>query len=272
MSAHKLGCREEGFTLVELSIVIIIIGLLISGITVGTSIIKNSELAAIASDLKSYQSAYVNFAQRYYGTPGDITNGASLWPSTSTTPCGETDANCIGNGDGKINTALEGRAAWRELALAGMISANIQTVATSATTASIASSIAGTMPASKSIGVGYSMVNGAEAVYYDTNSYSGKTGLWGTGDPTSSKGNTVVNAVLMGKVYANNQFLTGAAYSPQDAYSLDIKMDDGAASSGLLRAGDGADMAAHSCLNLDGTYLLSSNSTACIIGFAMNDE
>lgn len=119
----SLRTKIHGFTLVELSIVIIIIGFLIAGISGGSSLIKTSKLSAIISDIKSIDSVTRQFKYTYGELPGDITNATSYFGTTDKN--GFTITN--GNGDGYIGNPLgtqdtpEGLAAPQQLALTGLI-------------------------------------------------------------------------------------------------------------------------------------------------------
>ncbi len=126
MTNNKIR-ETEGFTLVELSIVIIIIGFLIAGISGGTSLIKAAQLNSIITDLQQFQLAYQGFVDHYGGVPGDITNATSYWPNDGT--CGQTASNCNGDGNGLITYGgSEMHAFWKELSLSGLISAPIDVV------------------------------------------------------------------------------------------------------------------------------------------------
>ena len=113
--------HEYGFTLVELSIVIVIIGLIVAGVTAGQSLVKQAKLSKIITDFNSYQVAYTSFKLQYDYLPGDILNASSYWPS-----CDATPSNCNGNGNKRIeytgtDSKRETMRVWQHLALAGLI-------------------------------------------------------------------------------------------------------------------------------------------------------
>ncbi len=60
--------NKKGFSLIELSIVLIIIGLLVAGITGGASLIKSAELRSFMSELRNYQTA----VNAYYTATGEL--------------------------------------------------------------------------------------------------------------------------------------------------------------------------------------------------------
>ena len=114
--------ESQGFTLVELSIVIIIIGFLIAAIAAGQSLVKQARLNSVLTEMQNYKTAYNAFTIRYSAIPGDMKNAESYWPA-GTNGCSITATECNGDGNGFIDYyARESYAAWRELALAGMIS------------------------------------------------------------------------------------------------------------------------------------------------------
>ena len=63
--------NNKGFSLIELSIVLIIIGLLVAGITGGASLIKSAELRAVMSEVRNYQTA----VNAYYTATGKLPGG-----------------------------------------------------------------------------------------------------------------------------------------------------------------------------------------------------
>ena len=105
--------NKKGFTLVELSIVIIIIGFLIAGIAAGNSLIKQAKLNTVISEQQTYLAALNAFKDRYGYYPGDFSNAEAYWPTTVS-----------GDGDGIIILVNEGFQLWEHLIAANMISAN----------------------------------------------------------------------------------------------------------------------------------------------------
>jgi prepilin-type N-terminal cleavage/methylation domain-containing protein len=64
--------KKAGFTLVELSIVLVIIGLLVGGVMVGRDLIKASEIRAQISQIEQFKTATNTFKVKYGYLPGDI--------------------------------------------------------------------------------------------------------------------------------------------------------------------------------------------------------
>lgn len=129
--------RKSGFSLVELSIVLVILGLLVGGILAGQSLIRAAEIRAVTSDLSKYASAHYAFRDKYFALPGDMNNAVAFWGAADgstgeTTACLTTDSltlsdtkrTCNGDGNGRIETTGttdEIRRYWQHLANAGMI-------------------------------------------------------------------------------------------------------------------------------------------------------
>src|ERR1700722_13172793 len=64
--------QTNGFTLIELSIVLVIIGLIVGGVLVGQDLIKAAEVRAQISQIESYNTAVNTFRGKYSKIPGDM--------------------------------------------------------------------------------------------------------------------------------------------------------------------------------------------------------
>ncbi len=130
----RLNHFKHAFSLVELSIVLVILGLLVGGVLSGQSLIRASELRSVTAEFEKYATAVYSFRDKYFGLPGDITNATAIWGDAGSTDCttavGQVfvAGTCNGDGDGKINpnspgANMSGEAfrAWQQLALAGLI-------------------------------------------------------------------------------------------------------------------------------------------------------
>ena len=131
----------RGFSLVELSIVLVILGLLTGGILAGQSLIRAAELRRTATDLARFQTGVYSFQDKYFALPGDMRNATSFWGAqlgttaegpdptcASTSIPATTAATCNGDGDGLVEgggtTGIpnqEMHRAWQHLANAGLI-------------------------------------------------------------------------------------------------------------------------------------------------------
>jgi prepilin-type N-terminal cleavage/methylation domain-containing protein len=74
----------HGFTLVELSIVLLIIGMITTGIIGGRELLRQSELQSVISDVEKYKTAIHTFEMAYNALPGDFKEGAEYWPGMTT--------------------------------------------------------------------------------------------------------------------------------------------------------------------------------------------
>jgi len=109
----KLGDRK-GFTLIEIAIVMVIIGLLIGAILKGQAMIEDAKQKRLLNDLQSISAAYFAYYDRYSAIPGD---------DTSTHGWSEVSA---GDGDGLIEGSAttpsgESLEAWQALRSAGLL-------------------------------------------------------------------------------------------------------------------------------------------------------
>ena len=92
---------KKAFSLVELSVVLIILGLLIAGVVTGKKLVHQAELRKLVELADKYSVAANTFFSIYDALPGDITNASSYW-SSCTTESGVPANTCDGDGDGVI--------------------------------------------------------------------------------------------------------------------------------------------------------------------------
>jgi len=255
--------KKDGFTLVELAIVIVIIGFLVAGIAAGSNMIKQAELRSLVTDLQAYQTAYNNFLGRYNKVAGDMDVASAYFPN-----CAATGANCNGNGDGVIDhTAVLGtnetRGAWRHLSEAGMIGAGISVIADLETLPG-SLDIGTRAPSSKKSGAGFMMV-------------AGNFALLGNAGGTASVFADATNAVMIGTAVASAG-LAGGALTAEEAFNIDQKLDDGlvtgttfsGADTGVIRVQDGNGATATACVLTAATYDIDNVESACVLGLALN--
>ncbi|WP_374328764.1 type II secretion system protein [Azonexus sp.] len=111
---------QKGFTLIEIAIVLVIIGLLLGGVMKGQELITQSKIRSIEKEFDGVTVAVLNYRDRYKALPGDDSQTEARWVNSGK-----------GNGNGKIDddfnstTATdESRLLWQHLRAAGLITAH----------------------------------------------------------------------------------------------------------------------------------------------------
>ena len=106
--------KQGGFTLVEIAIVLVIIGLLLGGILKGQELINNAKVRSVADRQNSLKAAWFGFIDRYNFIPGDSKRAIQLVPDAA----GRSDSDGSGNG---ILTLGESVLAMQQLTSAGFL-------------------------------------------------------------------------------------------------------------------------------------------------------
>ncbi|MCE3231931.1 MAG: prepilin-type N-terminal cleavage/methylation protein [Rickettsiaceae bacterium] len=233
----RISKKQKGFTLVELAIVLVVIGLIVSGVLVGQDLIKAAELRSTVRQYQDFQVAVNTFIGKYAGIPGDtdsdkfgFCDGEDDSPSgcsavataaAATSGC-DGEAN-LGDGDGKIEdhngvkALYDGEIScfWSQLTTPGkeLIKGVFDGYEAATAAAGVNQVVGENMPQMKFGSRGW-------GVYTD-----GTYNYFVTGVPGSS---------------ATNAYATADVFVPVEAYNIDIKIDDGVPNAGDLQAVNGA--------------------------------
>lgn len=222
---------QKGFSLVELSIVLVILGLLTGGILAGQSLIRAAELRAISTEYSNYQTAVGTFRDKYFALPGDMTNAQSFWtaaatcPGDSSTPS-TTPATCNGNGNGTLQQNLAGTNElfrfWQHLANAGLINGTYTGVSDFTTAGSAYTNPGLNVPRSKINNSGWTALSIGTIDSTSTTYFDGEYG----------------NALTFGTVYPGGA-TRAPALKPEEAWNIDTKLDDGLPALGKVTSIEG---------------------------------
>jgi hypothetical protein len=76
----------QGLTLLQMSMVLLVIALIVGGITVGKNFVRAGQLQSVVKDSGRYQQAIQDFQDKYHTLPGNMANAESFWRRTRTVP------------------------------------------------------------------------------------------------------------------------------------------------------------------------------------------
>ncbi len=217
---------KKGFSLFEVSIVLVILGLLVGGFLAGQSLIRASELRSVTVDAERYMTAIHAFRDKYFGLPGDFDKAESFWGTWSTSGTAASVAGAKnGNNDGMYGVAglqqYERAQFWRHLGLAGLIQGDY---AGNYAEPSNLYAVDVNVPRLK--------IGGRAGVNTTTTTFIyGKTGSY-----LIMQGNTSPYSIL----------------TPQENWNIDNKRDDGNPSTGAVMAiAEAAVLASRNCTTND---------------------
>jgi prepilin-type N-terminal cleavage/methylation domain-containing protein len=215
---------QSGFTLVEMALVIVIIGLLVGGVTGGQYLVRQSELQSVVTDLNKFRGAWQQFKDQYKGYPGDIIDATDYWGADTASSCTTAPvagdrviktATCNGNGSGTIDTGSnEMFRTWQQMSNAGFIDGAFTGVSD---VGSNYDSKPGTnVPAGRITSMTYAMVYVGQ--------YTGVSG-WYDG---------FYNNILLGGAYRSGDLPENPLFTAREMMNLDLKIDDGKPATGIL--------------------------------------
>jgi len=109
--------KQGGFTLIEIAIVLVIIGLLLGGVLKGQELINTARVRSLNNTVDGITAAWFSFQDRYRAYPGD-------YPLATTNLPTPVVAMANGDGNGLVDTTGERSHAWVQLQAAGYITGN----------------------------------------------------------------------------------------------------------------------------------------------------
>ncbi len=257
---------SKGFTLVELAIVLVVVGLLVAGVLAGQDIIETARRVKLIREVNDYTLAIKTFQLKFNYLPGDMPNADSFF-----------DVIGNGNGDEMISVvpdagfgpavSAEDTFAWNHMSKAGVVNS------------------------------AYSGETNLIEPYYSENNIPKSTAyegvfIWLSDGSTSADGpmiyaqdftlvdpNSATNCLVIGgnnSQDAGGNYPTEAKLKVSSAYSIDTKLDDGKARQGSVRGvwdyspvdtGGGCPTSDDGDIN--STYTLNSTGL-CVIAIKVN--
>lgn len=204
--------NQSGFTLIEIAIVLVIIGLLLGGVLKGQELINSAKVKNLATDFRNIPVFIYGYQDKFKALPGDDAGvDAHLAGQCVTTSCKATTGGTVGNGliEGNWNSYTkteESYLFWQHVRLAGLTSG--PTV----------------LPATPAPGDGFKPVNAV----------GGEIGIQsGTNSVTA----TPINATAATNPIRGTYIICSPNILGKFAKQLDIQLDDGNTAGGSMMAG-----------------------------------
>ena len=223
--------RKSGFTLVELAIVLVIIGLLIGGVLTGQELIDQAKIRSATEDITTYNAAVNTFRSKYQELPGDLSRATSFGvdrPKGQGTGAinvsGTNGGDTNGDGDSELEDSsdaqadLDGEIAnfWVHLSNTTLIQSSTTQVQGCTVTAGTCNNSSGTAYPLAPLGNGVLAITEEKTLHYLMGVASS---ISDDGFSSPGEGSDIVADTL----------------SPEEAFGIDSKLDDGKPESGAIQ-------------------------------------
>lgn len=269
---------RAGFSLTELSVVLVLVSLLVGGITTGLNIKHTAELKSVSDDVMHLREIVDIFKQRYQNLPGDMYNATKYWGAADAdfddckTTVSTSHATCNGDGNNSITTPGDGdtyyeaHRFWQHLVNAQLMDGTYtgHRAGTDDDATCLSNSHCG--QSNFKNGSYYPVTVKEEVDYFQPDGLTGL--LMYPGD----KGNALVLFRNSNEGGANGAFVGAPLLTAEDTYNLDMKFDDGKPASGNMQTfkpESGSDYLDNVCATSDdeslAKYNISSNGAQCAI-------
>ncbi|MCE2950836.1 MAG: type II secretion system protein [Alphaproteobacteria bacterium] len=235
MTRHALkraARAQDGFSLVELSIALLIIGLIVGGVLKGQELLESARLKSALTQVNEFRLATGVFMDKYNALPGDFDKASDYIASHLKN--GNNDGVIEGPGLSSTGPGHEALSYWQHLSAANLLP----------TTGQLPSSGVATFGS----GAPRAKIGGGFTIQYD---HFGDAKHW----------------YLLGQ--ENGDRGNGALLTPQQAMSIDQKADSGRPKEGQIRAEEGVGAAPGSCVTPQGAYNGQTKDKACVLYFQM---
>ncbi len=206
-----MNTRQTGFTLIEIAIVLVIIGLLLGGVLKGQELIDSAKVKNLETDFKNIPVFVYGYQDKFKALPGDDANAATHL--TGGSACTPSAANLCATGNGVLDGAWnaandstsESNLFWQHVRLAGF--------------------------ATGSTAIG-------DAAYPQTNAVGGRIGIQSNNANFATITSNAAGTPLTGMI--GTYVICSAGILGKFAKQLDTALDNGDADSGAVRISDPA--------------------------------
>jgi prepilin-type N-terminal cleavage/methylation domain-containing protein len=220
---------ESGFSLVELSMALLIMGVIIGGVLKGQDLLESARLKSLTSQVNEYRVALTLFQDRYDALPGDYAQASDYIDASLSN--GKGNGFIEGSGLAASGAGHEALSFWAHLAAANLMSS---------------SKISPGKKARFGHGAPKAKIGGGFTVQYNT--FKEGYHWFVLGEESGASGQ-------------------GAGLTPLQAMTIDQKGDSGQPLDGKIRAKDGVNVTAGSCVTAQGAYNAKNKNKACVLYF-----